>query len=59
MSGMDLILAFIREVLDEDAAEAVQFGTEYYPEGIIYGQPGKRTGAPAYLRREIKRREGG
>ncbi|MEX0330813.1 MAG: DJ-1/PfpI family protein [Puniceicoccaceae bacterium] len=57
-AGMDLVLAFIKEVLGEEAAEEVQFGTEFYPERTIYGRPEMRKGAPAYLKREIVRRTG-
>jgi transcriptional regulator GlxA family with amidase domain len=58
-AGMDLILAFISEVLGEELAEEAQFGTEFYPDRTIYGHPEKRKGAPAYLREEVARRQGG
>jgi transcriptional regulator GlxA family with amidase domain len=56
-AGMDLTLAFINEVLGEEAAEEVQFGTEFYPDRIIYGKPGERKGAPGYLKQEVRKRQ--
>lgn len=58
-AGMDLVLAFISEVLGEAVAEEVQFGTEFYPSRTIYGKPEQRRGAPGYLKREVARRTRG
>lgn len=38
-AGMDLLLAFIAALDGEEAAETVQRGAEYYPDGRIYGRP--------------------
>ena len=58
-AGMDLTLAFIRETLGEEAAEEVQFGTEFYPQRTIYGNPQKRKVIPEYLKRELEERSKG
>lgn len=50
-AGIDLALEYIADRLGEAVAESVQFYTEYYPNGTIYGNPKEREGAPGYLKR--------
>ena len=40
-AGIDPSLAFINEEFGEETAEKIQFHTEYYPNGTIYGSPEK------------------
>ena len=49
-AGIDLALAFIESVADEEVAGKVQFGAEYYPSGRFYGSFHKSAQAPAYVR---------
>jgi transcriptional regulator GlxA family with amidase domain len=54
-AGIDLLLAYIAATAGEEAASRVQFGAEYFPSRKKYGDPGSRTGIPAYLKREIQK----
>jgi len=49
-AGMDMALAFINETFGEEVASKIQFYTEYYPQGTIYGMPKENEQAPGYLR---------
>jgi transcriptional regulator GlxA family with amidase domain len=49
-AGIDLTLAFIAQVAGEDVAGRVQFGAEYYPSNVAYGDYLRHAKAPAYLR---------
>jgi transcriptional regulator GlxA family with amidase domain len=49
-AGTDLLLAFIAAVAGEEAAGKVQFGAEYYPSGVKYGDLHNDARAPAYTR---------
>jgi transcriptional regulator GlxA family with amidase domain len=48
-AGIDLLLAFIAHEANEQTASEVQWNTEYYPEGKVYGDAHRNTKAPAYL----------
>lgn len=50
-AGIDLALAFIESVAGEDVAGKVQFGTEYYPSGRLYGTLHKSSQVPAYAKK--------
>ena len=52
-AGIDLALAFIASVTDEDTAGKIQHIAEYYPSGKIYGHFHKDNVAPQYLKRII------
>ena len=49
-AGMDMVLAFLNETFGEETAEKIQFYTEFYPQGTIYGTPQENDQAPGYLR---------
>ena len=49
-AGIDLLLAFIASVAGEEAAGRIQFATEYYPSGKIYGKLHHGSDAPQYMR---------
>jgi transcriptional regulator GlxA family with amidase domain len=51
-AGIDLMLAFIADAAGVDAAGKVQFASEYYPSGQVYGQYENHDKAPAYIRRK-------
>ncbi|MCZ6671891.1 MAG: DJ-1/PfpI family protein [Verrucomicrobia bacterium] len=53
-AGIDLSLEFFKEQFGEDIAEKIQFETEYYPLGAIYGNPEENQEAPRYLRFDKK-----
>ncbi|HEX2966979.1 MAG TPA: DJ-1/PfpI family protein [Syntrophorhabdaceae bacterium] len=48
-AGIDLMLAFIKDVAGEETAAKVQFASEYYPSSERYGVLHKSFMAPAYL----------
>jgi transcriptional regulator GlxA family with amidase domain len=50
-AGIDLTLAFIASVAGEDAAGRVQFASEYFPAGTVYGNYRGHAQAPAYAKR--------
>lgn len=49
-AGIDMALAFIKEAFGEETAARIQFYTEYYPTGKVYGNPTKDEKAPGYLK---------
>ena len=49
-AGMDMTLAFINGAFGEETAEKIQFYTEYYPHGTVYGKPESIEQAPGYLK---------
>lgn len=49
-AGMDMTLAFVNETFGEEIAEKIQFYTEYYPEGTVYGNPQTNDQAPGYIK---------
>jgi transcriptional regulator GlxA family with amidase domain len=49
-AGIDLALAFIESVAGETIAGKVQFGTEYYPAGRLFGAFHQSPQAPTYLK---------
>jgi transcriptional regulator GlxA family with amidase domain len=50
-AGIDMMLAYIAQVAGADTAGQVQFASEYYPDGVRYGQAATDARAPAYVRR--------
>jgi transcriptional regulator GlxA family with amidase domain len=50
-AGIDMMLAYIAQVAGADTAGQVQFASEYYPDGVRYGQAAADARAPAYVRR--------
>jgi transcriptional regulator GlxA family with amidase domain len=51
-AGLDAMLALIASVAGEEAAAKVQFASEYYPGGMVYGDlPMTHPRAPRYLAR--------
>lgn len=50
-AGMDAVLALIADQAGEETASWVQFATEYYPDGAVYGSPAQHPQAPAYIRK--------
>jgi len=50
-AGIDMTLAFISSVAGDEIAAKVQFGAEYYPSGVEYGQMRRHEKAPCYIRR--------
>lgn len=52
-AGTDLMLAFIASVGGEEAAGKVQFGAEYYPSSVRYGDFENHPQAPGYVKRTI------
>ena len=49
-AGIDLMLAFIANVADEETAGKVQFQAEYYPASTKYGSFETHPQAPAYIK---------
>jgi transcriptional regulator GlxA family with amidase domain len=49
-AGIDMALAFIAAEACAEVAHRVQFGTEYYPDGVRHGDPAAHPQAPAYLK---------
>jgi hypothetical protein len=49
-AGIDLTLAFIAQVAGDDVAGRGQFGAEYYPLTVAYGDYLRHAKAPAYIR---------
>jgi transcriptional regulator GlxA family with amidase domain len=49
-AGIDLMLAFIAAEDGPEAASAVQFNAEYYPDCTLYGTVHKAAEAPAYVK---------
>ncbi len=49
-AGIDLTLAFISSVAGEEVASLVQFASEYYPDGEIYGSSTEHEQAPKYIK---------
>jgi transcriptional regulator GlxA family with amidase domain len=54
-AGIDLALAFIESVAGETIAGKVQFGTECYPSGRLFGAFRQSQQAPAYLKKQLNR----
>ncbi|WP_417769262.1 DJ-1/PfpI family protein [Stappia sp.] len=50
-AGIDLTLAFIAEVAGPETASLVQYNSEYYPDGKIYGSAHDTPQASAYFRK--------
>jgi len=50
-AGMDMTLAFIAETFGEETASKIQFYTEFYPQGTVYGNPEANEQAPGYLKK--------
>ncbi len=50
-AGIDLALAFIEYMTDENTAGKIQLGAEYYPSGRSYGMMHKIPQAPEYLKK--------
>lgn len=50
-AGIDLMLKFISEIGGNEAADQVQFNSEYYPDGALYGNLHHSDEAPAYMSR--------
>ena len=50
-AGIDMMLAFVAEQAGEDVAATVQFQSEYFPDGKLYGEPARHAQAPEYVRR--------
>jgi len=51
-TGMDMMLAFIKDFAGEETAGIVQFAVEYYPSTKSYGGFDKNPKAPAYCKRK-------
>jgi transcriptional regulator GlxA family with amidase domain len=51
-AGIDMMLAYIASVAGDDTAGKVQFGAEYYPAQIRYGDGQRDERAPAYVRHD-------
>jgi transcriptional regulator GlxA family with amidase domain len=49
-AGIDMSLEFIKSEFGEEIASKVQFYTEYYPSGKVYGRPKENDQAPGYLK---------
>ena len=49
-AGLDMTLDFIATVAGEDTAGLVQFASEYYPAGKVYGDFRNHPQAPAYIK---------
>jgi len=52
-AGIDMTLAFIAHVAGKEIAGKVQFGAEYYPSGVEYGNMRTHAKAPAYIRNGV------
>lgn len=52
-AGIDLMLAFIADIVDEETAGKVQFAAEYYPSARRYGTAHQTPVAPGYLKGRI------
>jgi transcriptional regulator GlxA family with amidase domain len=50
-AGIDMTLAYIADVAGEEAAGKVQSFSEYYPDGVRYGNFAQQAQAPAYIKR--------
>lgn len=50
-AGTDLMLAFIADTAGDEVAGKVQFGAEYFPSDVRYGEFDKHPQAPAYIKR--------
>lgn len=48
-AGMDMMLAFIAQTAGTESAAKVQIATEYFPEGVRYGDFVSWPEAPAYV----------
>ena len=49
-AGMDMALAYMAATAGEEVAGKVQFGAEYYPDGLRYGNFASHPQAPAYVK---------
>lgn len=49
-AGIDLTLAFIADAAGIETAGKIQFISEYYPSGVLYGQSHQDPQAPEYMR---------
>jgi len=52
-AGIDLMLAFIEDTVDEETAGKVQLATEYYPSARRYGAAHRSPMAPSYLKEMV------
>ena len=52
-AGIDLMLAFIEDTVDEETAGKVQLATEYYPSARRYGAAHRSQMAPSYLKEMV------
>ena len=50
-AGIDLVLAFIQAEAGEEKASIVQYNSEYYPDGRIYGSAHETDRSSAYFRK--------
>ena len=53
-AGMDLLLAFIAAEAGEESAGIVQWNSEYYPDGRVYGGAARDPQSAAYFRRSAE-----
>lgn len=54
-AGIDLMLAFIADIADEETAGKVQLACEYYPSARRYGAAHRSPMAPGYLKNDLAR----
>ena len=55
-AGIDLALELIYHEAGIETASKVQFNTEYYPIGMVYGEEYKNSNAPTYLKDMVEER---
>lgn len=49
-AGIDMVLAFIASITDEQVAGRIQLYAEYYPSQKLYWNAHKEAGAPGYIK---------